>query len=368
MKLYIILLILISYSYIFIRYTIGWHRLRLKKKPSHNDLIQHGLLIESKEYTELKASLIICVHNEAPVLPHLLESLSKQVYSISNIIFVNDHSSDSSCELLIDYCDTHSNAQLIHSSKFGKKEALKWGIQKAKEETILLSDADCLFSTTWAYELVYYLNAKENTQLILAGVQNNKETSMWFESLDFASLMATTAASSYFSPILCNGANMCTYRSLWLDYQNNLKENEISGDDIFYLQALKQDNHAIEFINNESCTVETQGTKSWKDFIKQRRRWGSKTSSYQDKELIGLALIVGIICCAQIVTLLTFQWMYLGILFIGKGSIDCLFTIPYLIKSKQNYLIKYILPFALIYPFYITGIALSNIILKPNSW
>lgn len=368
MKLYITLLILLSYTYIFIKYTIGWHRLNSKKKPSHEDLIQEGLLIQLKEYTTLKASLIICVHNEAVVLSNILESLSNQAYPISNIIFVNDHSTDESCTLLSNYCEAHSNTHLLHSPAHGKKEALKYGIEKATEEIILLSDADCTFSSTWSYELVYYLHTAKNTKLLLAGVQNNKEHSMWFESLDFASLMATTAASSYYSPILCNGANMCTYRSLWLDYQNHLKEKEISGDDIFYLQALKKDKHIIEYIKNRTCIVETRGTQSWKKFFKQRRRWGSKTNSYQDKEIVAVALAVGIISCAQIMTLFSYQWLYYSILFFGKLGIDSLFTIPFLIDNKQNYLIKYILPFAFIYPFYIIGIAFSNLLFKPKSW
>lgn len=363
-----ILLILLSYSYIFIRYTIGWHLLKSKKKPSHNDLLKEGLLVENKEQTSLKTSLIICVHNEATVLPQLLESLSNQVYTISNIIFVNDHSSDESCELLSNYCEKHPNAHLLHAPSHGKKKALKYGIEKAKEEIILLSDADCTFSTTWSFEMVYYLYTAKDTKLLLAGVQNNKENSMWFESLDFASLMATTAASSYFNSILCNGANMCTYRSLWLDYQNHLKEKEISGDDIFYLQALKKDKHNIEYIKNRSCIVETQGTQSWKKFFKQRRRWGSKTKSYQDKEIVLVALVVGIISCFQIITLFSNQWLYFNILFWGKLGIDCLFTVPFLSYNKQNYLIKFIFPFALIYPFYIIGVAFSNLLFKPKSW
>ncbi len=107
-------------------------------------------------------SVIIAARNEAENLEKLLNSIFNQNYSDFEVIIVNDRSGDNSVDILKEF---EENFKANSENKFnqnnskktfrfisikekpqnwnGKKYALQTGIKVAKNEIILLTDADC---------------------------------------------------------------------------------------------------------------------------------------------------------------------------------------------------------------------------------
>ena len=75
------------------------------------------------------SSFIIACRNEISNLPSLLESIENQSFKPSQVIFVDDNSTDETYNFLLNYSQKHDYIKVIKNTEKGKKSAL---IQAAK--------------------------------------------------------------------------------------------------------------------------------------------------------------------------------------------------------------------------------------------
>ena len=103
-----------------------------------------------------RVTIIIAFKNEADNLPILLKNLAGQDYSASNVqyLFVNDHSTDESLDLIRAY----PQFDLIDTNGSGKKQALISALQQAKGELIISLDADCQIGSQWLSTILSFYN------------------------------------------------------------------------------------------------------------------------------------------------------------------------------------------------------------------
>jgi len=91
-------------------------------------------------------SVVIPVHNEQEVLPLLYQRLQQVLGSIEidyEIILVDDGSTDSSAEFMIDLANRTTIVKSIFlSRKFGKEAALTAGLEYADGDAVVVLDAD----------------------------------------------------------------------------------------------------------------------------------------------------------------------------------------------------------------------------------
>jgi len=90
-------------------------------------------------------SIIAPVKNEEKVVGRLLTSLSKLNYPAekSEIVIVEDGSSDKTLEICMNYAKERPNVKVLHRSfSNGKPSALNFGINHSKGEIIAIFDAD----------------------------------------------------------------------------------------------------------------------------------------------------------------------------------------------------------------------------------
>lgn len=88
-------------------------------------------------------SIIIPVYNSEKTLSNCIESLLRQTIQMkSEIIMVNDGSTDLSSEICNDYANRHSNIRVIHQNNQGASAARNRGIEAARGEWISFVDAD----------------------------------------------------------------------------------------------------------------------------------------------------------------------------------------------------------------------------------
>lgn len=324
----------------------------------------------------VKVSVLIAARNEEKNIEKLLESLKKQSFpkELFEVIIVNDHSTDNTDEIINDFINKNKelDVKLLKAEKTGKKHAISQALHFAINELVIVTDADCVLNDLWIESIVGFYQ-EEKCKMILAPVLLSPAENLFekMQVLEHLSLIGSTAGSASIGfPVMCNGANMAYERKAALEVEKFRKDFEIpSGDDMFLLEQFVKcyGHNNVKFLLSKSAVVKTKTCKTIKDFIRQRRRWVSKTKSYTSWKVIVTALIV-LFFNLSIISLLVSAffvpalWSIYILLTLLKFFID----FP-LLKNITNFmnqgsLLKWVLPLEIIYPFYVVFTALSGTI------
>ncbi|MBO5729444.1 MAG: glycosyltransferase [Paludibacteraceae bacterium] len=309
-------------------------------------------------------SIIIACRNEISNLPSLLESIENQSFKPSEVIFVDDNSTDETYNFLLNYSQKYNYIKVIKNTGKGKKSALIEASKIAQSEYLIFTDADCTLNKDYLYLAHQYLS-NHNSDMLLGAVDILDEKGIFniIEKIEFASLQAITAYTALIkNPIMCNGANLIVRRTKYLQYIDKINKNIASGDDMFMLHAFKKNSESINYLYNNNYIVNTKGTNSLKKFIIQRTRWAAKSINYTDLPTIFTAILVVLINLFIISSpflIPHFSLLIISIIFIIQNII----MLPYLFKYKQYRVLKYypiLFPImSLLYPLYIITILIS---------
>lgn len=348
------------YILMVILFTIGWLKTPTFKP---NKSIENPLV-----------SLVVCCKNEAQNLPYLLQSIEQQTARKFEVIFANDHSTDETPEILTNFCAKNPHAKIIHTTKHGKKNALREAILYANGSIIACTDGDCVLTPNHIQTIANYF-AQHNPDLLLGGVKMNYNHTLFqqLQALEFASLIASAAgACGVGSPVMSNGANIAFTKEIWEKYNHELHDEELSGDDMFLMMAVKKSDGHIAFIKNSETVVETNPQTTLNGFLNQRKRWTSKTKSYTDWQTIVVAIVVFMVALLFLILFMGGFWQKslfytLAITFAAKWMVDTVFLSTFLPFSNQRRLILHTLVLSVIYPVYIGFSAIAGLLGK-FSW
>ncbi|MBI5324132.1 MAG: glycosyltransferase family 2 protein, partial [Ignavibacteriae bacterium] len=144
-----------------------------------------GLIIEHKKNNnpkiskKLSVSVIVPARNEENNIRKCIESIMKNNYpeKYYEVIVVNDRSSDNTGSILENLQLQYKNLLVvditettINKNLRGKPGALQKGIETAKGEIILMTDADCIVSKNWIESVTNSFNDEDVG--LTAGVTN----------------------------------------------------------------------------------------------------------------------------------------------------------------------------------------------------
>lgn len=352
---------LLIYAYLIIKFYFGWKNI----SPE----------IEKNANSQISISLIVCCKNEATRLPTLIEALRAQTLSDFELIWINDHSTDATAEMLTASVPFFKHARLIHAAGFGKKAAQREGIISSEAELIITTDADCVPGPDWI-ETIKSFYCSTSADLIIAPVKfkDSKTSFGMLQQLEFMSLVASgMGAAGAGMPVFCNAANMAFKREMWIACAGDLHVEEMSGDDVFLLHAIKKRRGRVEVLKNEDAMILTAGQPDLQSFLKQRKRWLSKTSSYTDRDIIITGMIVAGInfLILNLFAISLFNpalWVLFLFVFGAKFLIDFFFlrSVSDFFKVPVSFSITLLL--AVLYPFYVLISGLSSLLSKNKNW
>ena len=356
------IIICFLYFVLILLFYIGWRRI-----PSFVPIGYQSI--------RTKISVVVACRNEEDHIRQLIGCLAQQSFQNFDLILVNDHSVDATKNYILAAKESFPQIQLVNAVGFGKKNALKEGILSSTNKLIVTTDADCMPSYHWLESIACFYK-KHPCDLMICPVKLSGKDSLfsYLQMLEFTSLVAAAAgAAGLGTRILCNGANLAFTKKCWVNSQSDLHDEEQSGDDMFLLESVKKRGGVIRFIKSESSFVSTKQANTLGEFIRQRRRWTSKSPAYTDVHIIITACLI-LSINLLFLTLMTFSfynpavWIVLLSLFLFKYILDTSFLYAVSKFFQLNNIWYYSLLLSVFYPIYIVFVAISSFLFKPRKW
>ncbi|MEE4213870.1 MAG: glycosyltransferase [Bacteroidales bacterium] len=243
---------------------------------------------EEKKENKEAVSVIICARNEAENLEVFLPAVLEQEYDDFEVIVVDDCSDDNTEEVLDKYTRQYSNLKVtkIHkesSLMHGKKMALFLGIKAAKNELLLLTDADCQpVSSKWIAGFASHFN--DTTDFVLGYGAYLREKGLLnsyirYDTMFIAMQYAGMAMAGF--PYMGVGRNLAYRRSLFMKNKGfGPNINLQSGDDDLFVNKLAGKKNTAVNLDPDSFTRSIP-SRTWKEFYKQKTRHLSAASHYR---------------------------------------------------------------------------------------
>ncbi len=245
----------------------------------------------------LPVSVIICARNEAQNLQQNLPYILNQDYPDFEVVVVNDCSSDESIHILEQFKDQYDNLKLVTVSehrrfKTGKKFALTMGIKAAKNEHLLLTDADCKPRSEQWVRLMQQGFAGDKE--IVLGYSPYQKTGGFLNT--FIRFETIKTAISYLSaalnkkPYMGVGRNLAYTKSLFFSSKGFASHMHVlSGDDdLFINQNANAANTAVQIAPGAYTFSETKS--NLKAYFRQKKRHMGVGKYYKSKNRVSITL------------------------------------------------------------------------------
>ncbi len=272
-------------------------------------------------------SVVVCARNEEDNLFKYLPKILEQNYPNFEVVIVNDQSVDNSKYIIKTYQQTYSNIKYIELERnkhrqFGKKLPLTVGIKGAKNELIVVTDADCYpNSKDWLRALAK--NYNDQKQIVLGYSPYTKIIGFLNKLIRFDT---TVIAITYLSfaktalPYMGVGRNMAYSKNLFQNKGGFKKHYHIASgdDDLFIKEAATTKNVAIE-LSEESFVYSIPKT-TFKDWVRQKQRHFTTAPEYKviNKLFLGIfPLTLYLMYIILLILLFNSNWQWFVLLVYG---------------------------------------------------
>lgn len=250
---------------------------------------------------KLKVSVLIAARNEEECIRLCLQDILNQQYPahLLEIIVVDDHSTDSTSQKVLDLQSPQIRLIRLNETRAlnsYKKKAITEAIAMAGGELIVTTDADCRMGPLWIATIVA-LYEKGNSKMISAPVAFFEERDRFqkIQTAEFITLI-TMGASAIGNkiPFTCNGANLAYTREVFMELDGFKGIDHVaSGDDELLLHKVAAAYpDKITFLKSQNAIVYTYAKDNLSEFIKQRKRWASKSMKYKNKLPVFVSVMV----------------------------------------------------------------------------
>jgi glycosyltransferase involved in cell wall biosynthesis len=255
-------------------------------KSSRNQSLEEGVTV------------VVAAHNEFQNLKTLIPKLFEQDYPKFDVMIVNDRSTDRTKRLLEEMMVRYPKLRSVtikYTPKHvtAKKFALTLGIKVAKNDVILLTDADCMpTSDQWIRKMTAPVREDDKTfslgfsgYAVKSGLLNR-----WIQFETLLTALFYISFGLWKAPFMGVGRNLCYRKSFFMDAKGFKGFWHLEGgdDDLFVNRYATGENTAI-VIDPEANTTSIP-KETWKEYLVQKKRHLHAGKYYrgEDKRKIGL--------------------------------------------------------------------------------
>lgn len=328
-------------------------------------------------------SVIIPARNESQNLPFLFQALEQQNYPREKleIVLIDDRSEDNSFTLMQHFAQKHPHVKVIRiiqkaSHLSPKKYALTQGIQIAKGEFIVTTDADSHPGPNWITTLIQQYTPETGMVIGYAPYRTDGPYDTVFHrllALEYFSLAAVACATaSRGFPTTCNGANLSFRKKVFEEVGGYGEKGKwLSGDDDLFLQTVfHETSWKIVYAIGPDAAVFNNPPNTLTEWIHQRLRFSSKHLAYPRR----LKCVLGGIYAFYVFLLITsilsifspsfLPWI-LGI-WGGKSLSEVIFLKKAKQKLEQRPLLRYYPMLCVMHAFYVVVFPILGQWIKPK--
>lgn len=262
----------------------------------------HKQLNFSKNADIVEISVIVAARNEAENLPRLLEALAKQTHTRYEVIVVDDRSTDATAAIVQafiekEYPQKDRHFRLIsipHEEVSNKKNALTKGIEAARFERLVFTDADCVPPETWLRGIATSHHFEPEALFIgyspMISEKGLLNRFIRFETLFTAYL--TASATGLNRAYMAVGRNLSYTKAAFQQVQGfDSFKASLSGDDDLFVQAIrKKTDIPIRYVLHATTFVPAEPMHTWKTWFRQKTRHFSAGRFYDRNMSIALGV------------------------------------------------------------------------------
>jgi glycosyltransferase involved in cell wall biosynthesis len=254
-------------------------------------------LTEPKTDFSVGVSVVVCAWNELENLRELLPLLLRQDHPDFEVIVVDDRSDDECYDYLLYEALKHDKLRLVRINEMPqhitpKKYALTLGIKAARNELILLTDADCRpVSDQWIREM--QSSMKDEKEIVLGFSPYEVKSGLLnffirYETFYTAVQYLSFALAGY--PYMGVGRNLMYKKSLF--FRNNgfhSHQSVVGGDDDLFIKEVANRKNVNVCLQPNAFMVSLPKT-TFREWFHQKKRHLSvgKHYKFRDKFLLGL--------------------------------------------------------------------------------
>ena len=338
----------------------GWAKLRL--------------INAENKLCKTSVSIMIAARNEERMIESTIQDILAQDYPahLLQLIVVDDHSKDRTSEIVLSFIDPR--VKLINLNEKEplnsyKKKAISEAIKVSNAELIISTDGDCRMGPNWLKSVVT-LYESGDYKMISSPVSYFEEQNIFEEmqSLEFLFLIGLGASGiGNGNPTTCNGANLAYRRDVFHELKGFQGIDHLaSGDDeLFMHKVASAYPNGIGFCKSRDAIVYTHAKANLGEFIQQRKRWASKSTSYKNKGIVILGVLIWLFNLSIIITALAGFidpkfWLIALVTILLKMLAEFIFLIP-ICRFRERMKLLYYLPLLnLIHIFYLVYIGIAG--------
>ncbi|WP_026956631.1 glycosyltransferase [Algoriphagus vanfongensis] len=227
-------------------------------------------------------SILVAARNEEEHLPRLLDSFARLKYPSSKIqfLFVDDQSTDSTLDILKEWCKKRKNARVIISQTSHsdlptnyKAKALAELSDLADGDYFLFTDADCVVNSDWIQGVLAGFSEKTGmvvgvTQVCGSGLLQKFQELDWWHTEGFLKVSSDLG-------ILSSGMgnNMAISRSAYIECGGFHSLPFSMTEDLEITKVIQSLGYEIRWEVRSETKVQTKAELGLARLLKQRKRW-----------------------------------------------------------------------------------------------
>jgi glycosyltransferase involved in cell wall biosynthesis len=275
-------------------------------------------------------SVVIAARNEYYNLHDNLPSVLEQDYPDYEVVVVNHASDDDTDLLLKEFKLKYPHLKVVTIQQDlnffkGKKFPLSIGIREAKNDVLLLTDADCKASSAqWIKSVAAHYDTIK-TQVVLAYGPYERKKGLLNFIIRYDTFMVGMQYLSFAlmgKPYMGVGRNLSYRKSLFMQHKGFVSHYGISSgdDDLFIREVANKRNTEIE-LSPESFVYSKPKT-SFTGWLKQKKRHLSTSKEYKPalQFLLGLFGLTQFLFWVMFVVLLVagVEWKLVAAIFLAR--------------------------------------------------
>ena len=263
-----------------------------------------------EQHLKPPVSVVIAARNEYHNLSKNLENILTQDYPDFEVVVVNHASTDETKYYLEEMKGKFPHLKTVQIDRdlnffSGKKFPLSIGIKSAKNDILLLTDADCSpASNKWIANMA--ANYSHASTEVVLGYGPYKKTKGFVNLLirydSFLVAMQYLSFALTGLPYMGVGRNLSYRKSLFLKNKGFISHYKIpSGDDDLFINAVATRKNCRIEISPETF-VQSQAKITFKEWSQQKRRHLSTGTAYKTK----FKFLIGLFSVSQLLFFISF--------------------------------------------------------------